>query len=57
MQSLFKRFAEFDVALGHARRHFAVLEVAQDPFDPSEVIQGRASFCALGSGALSSGVY
>jgi hypothetical protein len=35
----------------------AVLEEGQDPVDPSEVLHGPASFCALRGGALSSKVY
>jgi hypothetical protein len=56
-QLLLKGFAEFDVALGHFRRDVAVLEERQDPVDPSEVLHGLASFCALRGGALSSRVY
>jgi hypothetical protein len=56
-QLLFEGFAEFDVTLGRVWRNIAVLEEAQDPVDPSEVLHGLALFCALRGGAMSSRVY
>jgi hypothetical protein len=57
MQPLFNGCAEFDVIRRHLRCDFAALEEAQDSVDPSEVVHGFASFCALRGGALSSSLY
>jgi len=56
-QSLFKRFAKRDVALGHLRRQVAILEERQNPFDPSGTLNRVVSLGALRSGALTSRIY
>jgi hypothetical protein len=53
-QSVFKRFAERDVARGHLRRHVAMLEEQQNPIDPGGTLNRLVSLCALRSGALTS---
>jgi len=57
MQPLFNGCAEFDGGRRHLRCGFAALEEAQHAVDPSEVVHGLASFCALRGGALSSSLY
>ena len=57
MQPLFNGCAEFDVIGRHLRYDFAALEEAQHSFDPSQVLHGLESFCALSGGALSSSVH
>jgi hypothetical protein len=56
-QSVFKGFAERDVALGHLRHHVAMLEERQSPVDPGDTLNRLVSLCALRSRALTSRVH
>src|SRR4051794_38352147 len=57
MQALSDGCAEFEVGRGHFRGYFAALKEAQHSLDPSEMVLGVPSFCALRGGASSSSLH